>query len=337
MTLPVTLTVAALFLGGLVAQIDEPAGAGGAKAKQVRYKVFDQKAFTEHMRKLGATDAQIQAFREAVEAETAKYAVDGLLQKVFPDYGKAVKLADDAEPAAVLELAKVLISNKDPYVQAYTRYQLARFLLDTDEPDDAARMLAEFVERHLEKTPLDSEVIYFYGHALAQIPDRERAVLFFHAFLREFKNAPERLRASAAQILAELEQQEGVLHEISDIMKNVERKIRKTDTGKDTQEKQKHVITWLEKIIEMMEQQQQGGGAPGGAGGRNPAKFSALPGGAHKTGPLRSVKKVADKWGKLKDEERRSIEAELKSKMPSRYKKMLEEFYKKLGKSGTGG
>ena len=335
MNLARNLSVAALILGGLVAQVDEPTG--DAKAQEVHYKAFDQKAFIEHMRKQGATDTQIEAFRAAVEAETAKYAVDGLLQKVFPDYAKAAKLSDNGEPAAALELAKLLVANKDPYVQAYTRYQLARFLLDTDEPDDAARMLAEFVERHLEKTPLDSEVIYFYGHALAQIPDRERAILFFHAFLREFKNAPERLRASAAQILAELEQQEGVLHEISDIMKNVERKIRKTDTGKDTQEKQKHVITWLEKIIEMMEQQQQGGGAPGGAGGRNPAKFSALPGGEHKTGPLRSVKKVADKWGKLKDEERRSIEAELKSKMPSRYKKMLEEFYKKLGKSGTGG
>ncbi|MHC4078710.1 MAG: tetratricopeptide repeat protein [Planctomycetota bacterium] len=336
MKLALNLTVAALFLGGLVAQVDKPAGDDKA-TEQVRYKAFDQKAFEDHMRKQGATDAQIEAFRVAVEAETAKYAVEGLLREVFSDYAKAAKLADDAEPAAALELAKVLTNNKDPYVKAYSRYQLARFFLDTDEPDDAAQILAEFVEHHLEKTPLDAEVIYFYGHALAQIPDRERAILFFHAFLREFKNAPERLRASAAQILAELEQQEGVLHEISDIMKNVERKIRKTDTGKETQEKQKHVIDWLEKIIEMMEQQQQSGGPPGGAGGIRPAKFSALPGGEGKTGPLRNVKKVADKWGKLKDAERKSIEAELKSKMPSHYKKMLEEFYKKLGKTGTGG
>jgi len=336
MKLPINLAVVALFVGGLVAQVDEPTGKPKVP-EQVRYKTFDQKAFEDHMREQGATDAQIRAFRAAVEAETAKYAVDGLLQKLFSDYAKAVKLADDAEPAAALELAKVVTNNKDPYVKAYARYQLARFLLDTDEPDDAAQILAEFVERHLEKTPLDSEVIYFYGHALAQIPDRERAILFFHAFLREFKHAPERLRASAAQILAELERQEGVLHDISDIMKGVERKIRKTDTGKDTQDKQKHVIEWLEKIIEMMEQQQQGGGAPGGAGGRNPAKFSALPGGEGKTGKLRNVKNVADKWGKLKDEERKAIEAELKSKMPSHYKKMLEEYYKKLGKSGTGG
>ncbi len=119
-------------------------------------------------------------------------------------------------------------------------------------------------------------------------------------------------------------------------MKNAERRIRKTDTGKETQEKQKHVIDWLEKIIEMMEQQQSGG-APGGPGGVRPATHSALPGGDHKVGKLNNVKKVADKWGKLKDEERKAIESELKSKMPSRYKKMLEEFYKKLGKAGTGG
>ncbi len=95
-------------------------------------------------------------------------------------------------------------------------------------------------------------------------------------------------------------------------------------------------IAQLEKLIEEWEKKEKsGGGAPGGAGGINPAQNSALPGGEGKTGPLKKAPpKVAAKWGALRPSERKAIEAELNDKMSPRYKKMLEDYYKKLGKSG---
>jgi len=298
------------------------------------FKPFDLAKFEKHMSALGTTAEGLAAFRKGVEEESAKHAVDDLLRLSFADYKAACALADDDAPKAALELTKIIEHNADPYVKAYARYQLANVFLRADDPEEAATILAEFVKYDLNRTPLDSEVIYFYGIALAMIPDRADAIRFFGAFLREFPNAPERLRSSAAQIKAEMEQQEGALHDISDIMKFCERKIRKTDTGKKTQEKQKMVIAELQKIIEEWEKREnQAGGAPGGAGGINPAQNSALPGGEAKKGPLKKAPpRVAEKWGALKKGERQAIEAELNGKMSARYRKMLKKYYERLGK-----
>lgn len=326
--------VATLTAGAIVAQ---DARKGDVKPAEVLvFKRFDQAGFEKHMLALGATERQITTFRKNVEEESAKHAVDDLLLASFKDYREAAALAEREDPRAALELTKVIEGNGDRYVRAYARFYLSQFFLTSDDPEQAAKILAEFVDQDLNVTPLDSEVIFFYGSALAMIPDRERAARFFSAFLREFPDAPERLRSSAAQIKAELEQQEGMLHDIADVMRFCERKIRKTDTGKQTQDKQKMIIDELQKIIEMLEKQEQAGGAPGGQGGINPAQHSALPGGEATKGPLKKApRKVAEKWGALKPGERKAIEAELNGKMSPRYKKMLEDYYKKLGKTGT--
>lgn len=330
--------VLAAMCSGLVAQGDQP-GSPGQGREVLVFQAFDQAAFEKHMRTTrGTTDAQIAQFRKNASEESAKHAVDDLLRQSFKDYKAAADMAEADNPKAALELAKVVQDNKDPYVQAYARYHLARVFLGADDPEHASVILAEFVDKDVNKTPLDSEVIYFYGNALAKIPEREQAMRFFSAFLREFPNAPERLRSSAAQIKAELEQQEGILHDISDIMKWAERKIRKADTGEKTQEKQKMVIAELEKIIKMLEEQEnQSGGAPGGQGGRNPANQSQLPGGEATKGPLKKAPpKVAKKWGELNKGDRKAIEEELNGKWSPKYKKMLKGYYRQLGSKSGG-
>jgi tetratricopeptide (TPR) repeat protein len=327
-----------LVCGGLLAQPGQP-GNPPQGSEALVFKAFDQAAFEKHMQaRHGVTDVQMEQFRKDVEDESAKHAVEGLLRQSFKDYRAAMDLAEDDDPKAALELTKVIQSNKDPYVQAYARYQLGRVFLNADDPEQASVILAEFVSKDVNKTPLDAEVIYFYGNALARVPERERAMQFFAAFLREFPDAPERLRSSAAQIKAELEQQEGVLHDISDIMKWAERKIRKTDTGEKTQEKQKMVIDELERIIKMLEEQEsQSGGAPGGQGGQSPANESKLPGGEATTGPLKKAPpKVAKKWGELNKGDRKAIEEGLNGKWSPKYKKMLKGFYRQLGNKSGG-
>ena len=339
-----SLTTAVLcsgFCSDLTAQGDRPMP-GESKASDgseaLVIKSYDMAKFEKHMQAQGVSAEQIEQFRKNVEDESAKHAIDDLLRQTFGDYKDATDLADDDDPKAALAITKVLESNKDPYIQAYARYQLARVFLAADDPEQAAVILAEFVDKDLNRTPLDSEVIYFYGNALAKIPEREKAMRFFTAFLREFPEAPERLRSSAAQIKAELSQQEGVLHDLSDVMKWAERKIRKTKTGKETQDKQKMVIDELQKIIEMLEKQEnQSGGAPGGPGGLNPANESKLPPGEATKGPLKKAPpKVAKKWGELKKNDRKAIEEELNGKWSPKYKKMLKGYYRQLGSKSGG-
>ena len=297
-------------------------------------KPFDQAAFEAHFSERGATAEQIAAFRAMAEEETVRIAVEEFVREMSPEYDSATTLAEDDDPRAALELTKLLGTSDDRYIQAFARYHLARVFLAADDPEQAIPVLQEFVSEDFNRTPLDAEAIYYYSSAVAMVPVREEAIRLFSLFLESFPGAPERLRSSAAQIKAELEQKEGLLYNLSDLMWNVERRIRKTDTGEETQEKQKLVMTQLEEYIEMIEQmEQQAGGNPGGAGGANPAQNSALPGGEATDPNLeKAPPKVAKKWGALKDEERKAIEAEVSGKMSPRYRKMLEEFYKKLGK-----
>ena len=45
------------------------------------------------------------------------------------------------------------------------------------------------------------------------------------------------------------------------------------------------------------------------------------------------MKKVADRWGDMKQKDREKIESEVQTNLPPQYRKMLEEYYKRLGTS----
>lgn len=314
--------VAAVALGfGVAAQPDNP------------FKPFDQAAFEAHAKTAGATDEQLAKFRAAVEEESAGAATDALLRMLSADYDEAVGLAEDGEPRAALSLAELLAKTKDPYLRAHTRYHLGRVFLDGDDPERAVEIHAAFLREDRNLTPLDDEVMYFYAHALAEIPMPVEALGAFRGFLQLFPAAPERYIASATQQKAELESQvDSPLHEIADVMKGVERRIKKTKTGDETQERQKAVMKKLAKIIEEMEQREKSGGSPGGLGVPSaPAGNSAAPPGQTRIGNLNKASNVVDRWGDLQARDRDAIESELQTKLPGHYREMLEEYYKKLG------
>ena len=294
---------------------------------------FDLAAFEQHARGLGATEEQLAALRAEIDQGFAGVGVDVTLRALVKDYDAAATLAEAGNPRAALQLAS-LLGTGDPYVRGYGRYHLGRVFLDGDDPESAAEVFAEFLREDRNVTPLDGEVHYFYGHSLAEIPDAARAVPALRDFLERFPSAPDRYRASAAQQIAELEDQgESALHEIADTMKGVERRIRKTDTGEETQTRQKDVMEKLAKIIEEMEEQEQAAeGSPGGQSRpSNPAANSEAPEGASRVGQLGRVSGVVDRWGAMQDRDREAIETDLQTKLPGHYRRMLEEYYKRLG------
>jgi hypothetical protein len=319
--------VCALVLAAAAASAQEPA--------ENPFRPFDQAAFETAMRDAGATEPQLAAFRERASAESAAAAADALLQELHADYRAAVAQAMAGEPGAALALAKVLTATSDRHLQAHARYQLGRVFLDGDDPERAAELFREFLRESRNLTPLDAEVVYFYGSALAAVPMPAAAASVFAAFVAHFPDAPERYLASAAQQRAELESQiDRPLHEIADVMKGVERRIRRTDTGKETQERQKAVIAKLEKIIEEIEEREKQGGAPGGNNPTSPATQSALPQGPSRIGNLDKAPNVVDKWGMMKDRDREAIENDLQTKLPGRYQQLLKDYYKRLNSGG---
>lgn len=308
----------------------------GARAQEPKspFTPFDQAAFLAHVKSLGAGEAELTRFAADAEDISVAVAADELLQRVVPEFGAAVALSNEGDPRAALELGK-LADSQDPYLRAHSRYHLGRVLLDGDDPEAAVKVFAEFLDQDRNRTPLDDEALFFYSSALADIPVPAHAIEAFADYLRLFPNAPERYRAVAMQRKAELETQlDNPLHDIADVMKAVERDIKKARTGEPTQKEQKDIVARLQKIIEELEEQErQSGGAPSGnSQSQAPASHSAAPTGESRIGSLQRVPGVGDRWGNIKDRDREEIEAEVQAKLPERYRKLLEDYYQRLNR-----
>ena len=300
------------------------------------FQPFDQPRFEKAARELGATELQVKTFAEDAAEIGAARAADDLLRKAVPAFDAAVLAAQEGDPQAALSLAKVFVETKSPLLQAHVRYHMARLFLTSDDPDRAIEVLNEYLQHNLNHSPLDGEAAYFYAQSLAEIPMIEAAIPRFKAFLSWFPDASERLRSAAHQRVLELQrQQESRLHMLADGMKKTTRDLRKQKTDKPVQLDQEKYLEELQKLIEeYQEKESQSQGPASGLGpSNNPAASSALPGGESTVGDLNNKSSLADRWGEMRDSERKKIMADVQNSMPPQYQKMLEEYYKKLGKA----
>jgi tetratricopeptide (TPR) repeat protein len=317
---------------------DPPPAAPPTVAVQNPFQPFDRAAFEAVCKTMGATDAQLQAFGARANEVGITRAADDLLRQVVPAFDAAVKLHEGSDPAAAVALAKVLADATQPALRAHVRYHLARLFLDSDDPESALQILNEYLQHDINTSSLDAEAAFFYAQALADMPMPEHALPRFRAFLQWFPDASERFRSAASQRIGEIaRQQESQLHGLADGMKKSERDVKKQRTGKPTQIEQEKLVAKLQELIEMyQERESQGGGAPSGnKTPSGPADSSALPEGDGSVGNLEKRRQLADRWGDMKDVEREKIAAQVQKGLPPAYQKMLEEYYKKLGKAGT--
>jgi tetratricopeptide (TPR) repeat protein len=334
--LGVALLGAVLLLGAApVRTQDDVAPAPASQEVQNPFKPFDRAAWEAHVKAtLGATDAQLQRFAQQVDEVGVSRAADDLLRALAADYDHAVKQSEAGDPKAALALAQVLAATKDAVLGGHVRYHLARVFLDGDDPDRAVEILNEYLQQNINRTPLDAEAAFFYAQALAEIPRPDYALPRFRAFLRWFPDASERFRATAQQRIGELErQQDSRLHTLADGMKKVTRDLKKQKTDKPVQVEQQEFIEELNELIEIYEQlEKQGGGSPSGnQQSSGPANNSALPEGEARIGSLEKRVTLADRWGDLREKDRKEVESAVTDSLPPQYRKMLEEYYKKLG------
>jgi hypothetical protein len=317
----------------------EPASpAPAAQGVKNPFQPFDPAALGARMKALGATDEQWKAYGQQVAEVGATRAEDDLLRKLNPAFDAAVKKAEASDPTAALDLAK-LLGDKDPVLGAHVRYHMARVFLDSDDPDRAVDILNEYLKEDINHTALDPEVAFFYAQALSEVPLPEYAVPRFRAFLAWFPDASERFRSAAQQRIAELtRQQDSQLHLLADDMKKVTRDLRRQKTDKPVQVEQEQFVEKLQKLIEEYEERQkQGGGPPSGLGqSSSPATKSGLVEGNGAVGNLQKRIGVADRWGEMRDKDRKEVETAVQNSLPPEYRKMLEEYYKRLGTGAAG-
>ena len=307
-------------------------------AVQNPFQPFDRAKFEASCKQLGASAEQVKTFGARIDEVGLARAADDLVRAAAPAFDAAVKLHEANDPEAAVALTKVLAATQDPLLQAHVRYHLARLFLDSDDPEHAIQTLNDYFEHDINRSPLDAEAAFFYAQALADIPMPEQALPRFRAFLQWFPDASERFRSAAHQRMGEIErQQESRLHELANGMQKTTRDLKKQRTGKPVQVDQEGYLTELQKLIEEYEEKEKkSSGPPSGLGpSSNPASESALVEGEGTVGNLNKRPSMADRWGDMKDADREKIAAKVQKGLPPQYQKMLEEYYKKLGKAGT--
>lgn len=299
---------------------------------------FDRFRFEAACRRLGADDEQMARFdRQGAEIGAAR-AADDLLRELVPAFGVAVRQHEHGDPEAAVALAQVIANAREPLLRAHARYHLARLFLDCDDPEPALQVLADYLQQDVNHSPLDAEAAFFYAQALAEMPLLEAALPRFRAFLQWFPHASERFRAAAHQRIGEIErQQQSRLHDLANGMKKTARDLKKQRTGQPTQLDQERYLEKLQQLIEeFQERESQSGGAASGLGpSMNPATQSVLPEGEGSVGNLEKRTTLADRWGDMKDADRERIAAKVQQGLTPQYQKMLEDYYRKLGKAGS--
>ncbi|MCA8951369.1 MAG: hypothetical protein KDE27_17815 [Planctomycetes bacterium] len=315
----------------------EGSGQEAAPPIQVNpFKPFDRAQFEAEAKALGATAEQLEAFGANIDEYGLATAADMLVRAAVPEFDAAVKLHEATDPSAALAFTKVLAGATQPLLRAHVRYHLGEVFLDSDDPESAIEVLGDYIHEDINHSPLDSEAAFYYPQALAEMPYPSLAIPRFKAFLQWFPAASERFRSAAHQQILELErQQDSQLHDLADRMKKTRRDLKKKRTTKPVQIEQEKYVEELQQLIEMFEEmERQAGGPPSGNGpSSNPATQSALPEGDGSVGQLNPRPSLADRWGDMKDHDREKIEAEVQNSLPPQYRKMLEQYYKKLGTS----
>ncbi len=298
---------------------------------------FSHEAFVKWMKARKADSSVLESFEKEWGMGSDSRITDRAVRGIDKDYAKATKMADAGDPKGALELVRVLATSKDAVVQAHARYMLARVLLDEDDPEGAVEVLSDFIRKNRGLTVLDAEAAFYLGYSLSLIPEVGEAIINLDLFLQLYPDAPERYRANAHDLLAELKAQwDSPLHQIADEMKSVERSLKKNKVGKAVETKQLDIVKKIQTLIEQLEQKQQqgpGGGPPKGNQQSNgPASESALPSGKARVGPLHGSRGVKGAWGKMKDRDREKVLNDIQTRLPERYRHLLEKYYKKINK-----
>jgi hypothetical protein len=137
------------------------------------------------------------------------------------------------------------------------------------------------------------------------------------------------------------------LGEVSDLMTFAGRRLTRLLTDQPVRDAQKRAVDLLAELIrqaEQREKQQQQASAGGGGSGRggqrpggtpqSPAQQSMLPGGPSETGPLQPTPNArpGEAWGRMRPEERQRILQSLQQRFPSRYRQLVEQYYRQLAK-----
>ena len=303
----------------------------------------EQKARVAPIIQAASTDNQVR-----------RSAVVEILLALNPDFVKALGDLNAERPAEAIPVLDRLRESPDPFLATHAAWFRVRAMIGIERYEDALAALTAVQTNATRYTQLADEMLYTEGLLQAYLLDRPAAAVTLRRYLEQFPEASMQQRGAAQGLLDEIERAKAVsLPEVATLMNESRRRLYLSDSGDVTQTRQQQIVQALDKLIEELEKQNGGGGGGGGgqaqgsSGGRGGAsggrgggaKESSLAGGAQGTKLERPADGGnADEWAKAYARDREKVQRELQTRIPERYRNLIEQYYRSLSSEGkTGG
>lgn len=294
------------------------------------------------------------------DPEGKSVAVTEALRAINPEYQQALADLGDENLASALPALAKLSKSDDTWLAADASYFLARGYLIGERFEQAMPLLEELRGKLADRSTHQGESLFLQGVAQIQLLKHQEASKSLTQFLKDYADAPERMRVAAMRQIEQLKQvEDGTLSDVQLRMEYSRRKLGLEDTGKETRDQQDRIVDMLAKLIkdaEKKEQQgkgkgegqkkpgeQQGEGSDGDSEGQGQGQGQGgNKGGGSKGMDSEAVKRLhrggpQSPWSQLRDKDRDPAYSAIKEKFPGRYQQLIEQYYKSFQDEKDGG
>lgn len=218
------------------------------------------------------------------------------------------------------------------------RFQYGRWLAEQRLLDEAHQQLKDLPI----DTAADPAALLFHRavceHYLLQ---KKECVDTLGTLLSNQEEIAPRYLAVAKLMLADIQPLEtDSLDEVARLMRDIERRLDLGRAGKRVRTQEDDVVAKLDKMIEdlekqMQQQQQQAQGGQSGGNSTQPSSplNDSMPAGGSGPGNIDPKKmNPGDNWGNLPPKERQEALQQISNEFPSHYRRVIEEYFRKLAR-----
>ena len=293
-----------------------------------------------------------QKLDDATKAQVAALWAEGQLPAVSADVldrlAETVALADASvrdfvamccgsqPPLALTAFSALQDTARPPLVRNNLRLLYGRWLAQHELYDEALEQLGGLQPADV----VDPAMLLFYqGVCHHRLLHKEPCLAALSRLQENKGKIPKRFEVLAGLMEADLKPlKTDSLDEVSRLMDDIERRLGFGRAGKRVRTEEDDVIAKLDKMIEELEkqaqQQKSSASSQGGKQATQPMQDS-MPGGGSGPGQVDQRRTGAKSgWGNLPPKQREEALQQISKGLPSHYREVIEEYFRKLAREG---
>ncbi len=294
----------------------------------------------------GAANFIRQQWREHSADDGLRLFIPESLAVLYPRFKRGLDAYEARQHEYSAKIMGELSLSADPYLASHAALFQAKSLVEQMQFEYATVLLNFYFREEFDvgqHTLLADEMKFLQAYCLFHTFEARQAQDSLEQFLNDYPQAGPNLRAAAKQLLGKLDPPpQKTLSQAAHLMADAGLWLTEGETGLDPQTSQKKAMMILEELMNKAQQQEQqqqqssqGGGQQSTRGTRSPqqpASSSATPSGESTIGRLHAAPRAApgEVWGRMKPQERDRILQVLQENFPSRYRQLVEQYYRQL-------